>query len=568
MLQHYDEQLKNRYNLDATLPLFVAQKEYDIKIDFNGLSIWNNTDNHKEVFVKKDKYDFLLSGNKLIPLLFGSVIQDIKYNLSMIFRGISINGYFEYKINFDKSKFAKNVSLTDIIFDDSLPKVYIKLLCDMEENQEKWLTVVFNNEKTLLDLQPVSISTIMPEIMANFSTGNKKSNKILQSDTNQKWEYTASYLIGITRDTLFIFDKKMNESHIKVAGVITDYEVLKDKLYVVIVKNAQSILQVYNLDQSAQLTSKFITKSLGRIDLSFPSNKGLCFKVSDLLNGCAYYEYDEKKAKAKLHRVVPYTNKKISIDNSFFDEDHFYIKKLFIKEVKNKGSIFSFHGGPESFEQLDDRWLADYEKYLNAGYTVYIVNYPGSISFGKKYAESIWKNWENEISLGIQRIATDCVKNYNLLSYKLIFLGGSFGAPLAYRFCEYFTKTLHFTKTRAILISPLVNLRQHINKLDEDNRKWFTQRFSEKDINYLSIASDKDIPSFELFCLQGINDEILSTFETLDYFSKLSRKNYKLGKLEIIPEMIHGPLVYSQYEELIRFIRQGIEKKWERLELP
>lgn len=559
MLQN-DKQLKNRYNLNATLPLFIAQKEYDIKIDFNGLSIWNNTDNHEEIFIKKDKYDFLLSGNKLIPLLFGRVMQDIQYNLSIIFRGISINGYFEYKINFDKLKFSKNVSLIDIVFDDNHPKVYIKLLCDVEKNLEKWLTVEFNNEKTLLDIQPASISTIMPEIMANLFTENKKRSKILQRYNNQKWEYTASYLIGITKDTLFIFDKKMNEGRIKTSGVITDYEVLKNKLYIVTVKNAESTLQVYNLDQSMQLTSKSIIKSLGRIDLSFPSNKGMCFKVSDLLNGCAYYDYDEKNAETKLHRIIPYTNKKISIDNSFFDKDHFYIKKLFIKGIKNRGSIISFHGGPESFEQLDDRWLADYEKYLNAGYIVYIVNYPGSISFGKTYTESIWNNWKSKITLGIKRIAKDCIKNHNQLNYKLIFLGGSFGAPLAYRFCEYFTRNLHFKKTRAILISPLVNLRQHINKLDKDDRKWFTQRFSEKDINYLSIASDKIIPSFELFCLQGLNDEILSTSETLDYFSKLSKKNYKLGKLEILPEMTHGPLVYSQYEELIRFIRRGIEK--------
>lgn len=186
---------------------------------------------------------------------------------------------------------------------------------------------------------------------------------------------------------------------------------------------------------------------------------------------------------------------------------HLFCQYKKVKMGLNKNIIIHFHGGPESSEMFEGRFLKFYEPLLENG-TIYIAwNYSGSLKFGDAFQKKPWKNWkstlEKEWNIGRKLI----LKEFNIPEKNWTLIGSSFGSIPA-------SIGANSTKiNKLILVSPLIDLNnQYLRaKQDTHQKNWFLKRFSKNDLRELNLFKIlKDAQTNTSLICSG-KDEVLDT---------------------------------------------------------
>lgn len=545
--------LKKRYQLSTSFLLTTSQTKYNIVFNEKYIIIYPFNNKIEIAKIDKQKYDFIMSGNKQIPFLYGNITR-IDGNYVCEYSGINDSGYFTKSLKLPQEITEDNIELQDVILMDNNNMVFLK----MKNTKNIYWVRIWNNSSKLINLPDDTLGIAangIPLTLTNLNNIEEYSKLFKHKEITQKC--SGNFAVITNSDYIYIFDRSNLIKVITVKNIISDFEIIDDQLYTVEVKNAISKLSIYDLKEGKKEEA---ISNFGRIELSFPSSIGYTVKVTNLLQGITFYNcsFNYKK----LLRNVSYSDYEINVDKTLFDSQHMYTCILSDNKRKKKftGNIFSFHGGPESYEQLDDRWLGEYLRYISLGYRIFIVNYPGSISFGKVYKILPWKNWSEIINKGIENLIKDSINSDKFTTYTTWCWGGSFGATIAYKLAKYLTDKNICSNVNLLLISPLIDLNGHINKLSEENKKWFQKRFSLKDISYLSIDKERNIPKFRIFCYQGAKDEILTFQSTVDYFSLLIKRGYKSAKFETNFTMGHAPQNFKEERNLLHFIKKAMQE--------
>ncbi|WP_405315071.1 prolyl oligopeptidase family serine peptidase [Lactobacillus helveticus] len=546
--------LKERYKLSTTFLLRTSQNTYSIVFDEKYITIYQYSNKIKIDKIDKQKYDFIMSGNKQVPLLYGN-IKRRDGNYVCEYFGIEDTGYFSRSLKLPQELAEDNIELQDVILMDSSNVIFLKI----KDTKKVYWIRIWNNSSELITFSDDTLSIAangIPLTVASLSNIEEYSKLFKHKGITYK--YSGSFAVGSNSENIYIFDRSKLIKVIKSENIISDFEIIGDQLYTVEVENTISKLNIYDLKENEK---KEVIRNSGRIELSFPSNIGYTVKVTNLLQGVTFYNCSLNHK--ELLKSFLYSDYEITVDRTLFDSQHMYTYILSNNKRKGKctGNIFSFHGGPESYEQLDDRWLGEYLRYISLGYQIFIINYPGSVSFGRVYKVLPWKNWTETINNGIKSLVKDSIAQNKLTTYSNTWCwGGSFGAPIAYKLAKYLTDKKICSNVNLLLISPLIDLNEHIHKLSEENKVWFQKRFCLKDISYLSINKEKNIPKFSIYCYQGAKDEILTFQSTVDYFSLLKKRGYKNAKLETDFEMKHAPQNFKEESNLLYFIKKVMKE--------
>lgn len=180
------------------------------------------------------------------------------------------------------------------------------------------------------------------------------------------------------------------------------------------------------------------------------------------------------------------------------------------KSVLVRGAIISLHGGPESFEFNEFRYNGVYRKLVEQGLSVLVLNYSGSAYRSIVSKKSIWKKWKNVLK-EIYTASEFLLSRYKLRKSDITLFGVSFGGSLALLAgCD----PKSFFK-KIVAVAPLVNMSNHINKLDNEEYQWFQSRFSTNEIT--NLFSDKNFVkniSIPVNIIQGEYDGVLSYEES------------------------------------------------------
>lgn len=242
--------------------------------------------------------------------------------------------------------------------------------------------------------------------------------------------------------------------------------------------------------------NKIIYKYNFEISLQLHLNNICVLKISDAFFGVYYLCISNDH----LKKAIPYRNKSdLKIER--IANEHLTIVKR--NDSKIKKIIVSFHGGPESYETLDNRYGNLYCDLVNDDCCVVIANYPGSKYFGKNYLHLPYFNWKEKIidycKLLEKFILETKVDEINIIS-------GSFGAMVG----AIFVNNTQIKITNMILVAPLLDLKTQYERSKGSNyQQWFDRRFTNADFMAMSINNFFDINVKKVVLIFGNNDEVL-----------------------------------------------------------
>jgi esterase/lipase len=176
-----------------------------------------------------------------------------------------------------------------------------------------------------------------------------------------------------------------------------------------------------------------------------------------------------------------------------------------------KNVLISLHGGPESYEGTEIRYLGLYRRLILKGWTIAILNYRGSINI-KAPKENAWKNWSHSI-------LNDYIELKRQLGLKtdrsISILGASFGGALALQIAK------NFKLNRCLLLSPLLDLKTQQIRAGHKLNRWFQSRFSSKDFTDFSFNEMTCNVQTQVFAITSLKDEVLGSH----FQKRLSQKS-------------------------------------------
>ena len=179
---------------------------------------------------------------------------------------------------------------------------------------------------------------------------------------------------------------------------------------------------------------------------------------------------------------------------------------------KTKQVLVSFHGGPESFEDTEIRYLGLYRALVRKGWTIAILNYRGSAQL-KMSRKKPWKNWKDSILQDFSDVLS--IPELNLKSINL--LGASFGGALA------LIVSKKFKINKCVLLSPLLDLENQKLRAGVDYKSWFSSRFSSKDYKDFSFQQLTANLSARTLIVCSEKDEVLGNAINLLLKNKSSK---------------------------------------------
>ncbi|MGL9970213.1 prolyl oligopeptidase family serine peptidase [Enterococcus sp. DIV1420a] len=295
----------------------------------------------------------------------------------------------------------------------------------------------------------------------------------------------------------FDFDEKKQK---KYTGIYEESIQYKDDIFIRFTRNGKTNVIKINILKS---TSYYIlSDKMYRIELLNVINQELLYLKDYVLEGLSLCLTNSKS----------YINVKgTQLSKNKFKIESFIGEKFCMNALTNKGIdksdvlLISFHGGPESYEQLDSsRYGYVYESLLNFEYKrikIVTFNYPGSISFGELYRTKPYANWKNTL----QDSFNELMEFLNVSSEMPVFLiGGSFGAT-----ASLMIKNEKYN-IKKIAINPLMNLRTYVNSIPKSYREWFEERFAHRDYNDITFHNlIKENNYTEVLFVKGLNDEVI-----------------------------------------------------------
>lgn len=200
-----------------------------------------------------------------------------------------------------------------------------------------------------------------------------------------------------------------------------------------------------------------------------------------------------------------------------------------LKPIHRKSNVLvSLHGGPESFESTEIRYLGLYRDLLRLGWTIYILNYRGSsqIHFDSKL---VWQNWKP----AILKDFSELLSTFSLKGQKINLLGASFGGALALLIHQ------KFKIRKCVIFSPLLDLKEQKQRA-VNYRIWFNKRFSKSDDLDFSFESLTKQKKGSILCIYSQKDEVLGSLFSI----KLSTLSSKIWT--VIPQMTqHTPKTFD-----------------------
>lgn len=185
-------------------------------------------------------------------------------------------------------------------------------------------------------------------------------------------------------------------------------------------------------------------------------------------------------------------------------------------------TLVSFHGGPESYELLENRYDGLYLELLSKGYSVLICNYSGSSGLGMNTRKAPWTNWEGCIRRDLEEVFAA------ISPQRLFVFGVSFGGALG------LLTARHFDTERVFLSSPLLDLAAQ-SKRDSEMRSFFDTRFSDRDFSTFSADYLIAGVSCPVECIHALYDPIISAQASLE-----AQRRYSHFNLRTPPAKVHS----------------------------
>lgn len=198
---------------------------------------------------------------------------------------------------------------------------------------------------------------------------------------------------------------------------------------------------------------------------------------------------------------------------------------------KSSQVLVSFHGGPESYEGTEIRYLGLYRDLLRKGWTVVILNYRGSTHI-QTFKKQAWKDWKNSITQDF----SDLIFIEEMQRKSISLLGASFGGALA------LTVSKIFKINKVVLFSPLLDLKSQKIRAGQDYKRWFNLRFSKKDytdFSFNQLAANISTRSLVIFSQR---DEVLGNTMNFRFINFVKGSS---AKIKIISQQAsHCPKSY------------------------
>lgn len=169
----------------------------------------------------------------------------------------------------------------------------------------------------------------------------------------------------------------------------------------------------------------------------------------------------------------------------------------------SKYMLVYFHGGPESYEFNTNEKQYLYSYCLTKDIDVLVINYIGSTYSFKNHLSN--KNWIGVIQNIIETI--DFFREKIDIDYdNILFYGSSFGTILSMAVIDSMNKSIH----SLIQVAPVIDLKNHMLKVDNEELIWFKNKFSNYEIGNLFSKKVwmKDF-EFPIFVIQSVYDEVL-----------------------------------------------------------
>lgn len=137
--------------------------------------------------------------------------------------------------------------------------------------------------------------------------------------------------------------------------------------------------------------------------------------------------------------------------------------------------VVCFHGGPDSHELDDLRYGGAYRQLVDAGVDVLVVNYPGSLGFGRDFQILPWRRWSDAIAGTADEIAGHLAQRRHTAR---VVLGVSFGSWVAAQAAG------RLQADSLVLSSPVLTMGAHLAERSTDPAvaRWAAERFDATDI--------------------------------------------------------------------------------------
>ncbi len=447
----------------------------------------------------------------------------------------------KYNTNFEELDsnflcFNEEINITEIenVFLDSFENnLYLVVLTEkntyilIKITEELKYTLIKNIKK---DIELINIETISTHSSNWLMTTQRPGTGLSATVVGNKEKVIIDKYHCYYREYVVYSLEKENTEEVIVMNISTFEEVLKfefeepiitvkmlDNNKLVCLLNKEGLIEMAILN----IISKRIIKSIqfrSNIELHSQVSDKILIKNTSLSNGISwgYINKDSQiKFPVKTLKSVDFINVKyIQTPSSciLFEPKNNEINRI----------IISIHGGPESFEFDELRYNGIYREFVYAGVLVCVLNYNGSAYRTLNTRKSVWKNWHVVIK-EILECSKFLENEYLIPRSKITLLGVSFGATLGLITGVMTNKNFE----KIIAIAPLMNLKNHVNKLESKELIWFNSRFNNFEINkmfnYRFFQNDN---TNTIYLIQGNMDSVLDYNETL-----LAYKSARINKM-------------------------------------
>ena len=224
--------------------------------------------------------------------------------------------------------------------------------------------------------------------------------------------------------------------------------------------------------------------------------------------------------------------------------------EIIVLKNKNKSEhvTVSLHGGPESREGTEIRYLGLYRQLLKHGHSIVILNYRGSS--GKIPNRQTWKNWSTSIQQDFSELCQ--YLEAAQIPQPCHLLGVSFGGALALKILQT------FPIRRCVVLSPLLDLSHQKERAGKDYRHWFNSRFSKKDYKDFSLKQLIQKNASKVLFITSTKDEVLGNAmnKELNSFIKKNKTNFSLYKQNTAHAPVSLNAVIQRFTRAFEFLTQ------------
>ncbi|SHF14849.1 Prolyl oligopeptidase family protein [Seinonella peptonophila] len=337
-------------------------------------------------------------------------------------------------------------------------------------------------------------------------------------------------------------DQKMI-STICTNNAVVDAAWMKDEqLLVILNQNGNHFIQYIELDG----TKSEPIDMQGSVRISNRFNHHVLLEKESLLNGTEWLLISQEQKITKLPGFIKDT---CIGDRHIVSSLHLLV---YTPHEQIKGCMVSLHGGPESCEYDELRYLGLYRVMLKAGWMVVVLNYSGSSQLGMMHKKRPWKKWKKCFGEEIDALVEYLSDHYGLDENELVLYGVSFGASLA-----LLAGSLRSQLQRIIAVSPMVSLERHVKRLASPQyKRWFQERFGDFHAEFSPdrYLINQNIP---VTVIQGDQDEVVDYSESSALVEQAKIRGLH-WEFILEPSVGHVPQTLDEYQNRLNHIVNAV----------